>query len=233
MKRYSILLVFCLLLALPVLAQEMTLEYNVGFGTYKMGSLKDYMGNYSPQLNVNNVKQTDNFPGYITHQAKLGIEWKKLHQVGILLDYMNTVSNKGVSDYSASYNITFRVKGLRLGGFYRFALPDFSENLVRPYLQVSTGVVLNNGKFSEGVELSNGQVDKALESLDGANFFIEPAIGAKIRLHRQFALNVNVGYEFDVTKSFKYEGQLLTIKPDWSGFRLQGGVIYYIPLIRK
>jgi hypothetical protein len=233
MKRYLILFLFCQLTALSALAQELTVEYNVGFGTYKMGNLKEFMENTTPQLQVNNVKVTDNFPGFITHQAKLGVEWKKLHQAGLLLDYMNTVSNKGVSDYSASYNITFRVKGLRLGGFYRFALPDFSESLVRPYLQLSTGVVFNDGKFSEGVEFSNGLDDKASQSLGGANFFIEPAVGAKIRVHKRFALNVNVGYEFDISKKFKYEGQSLTIAPDWSGLRLQGGIIYYIPLTSK
>ena len=78
------------------------LEYNVGFATYKMGDMKSLLDEAKPSLN--HVKTTDNFPGYITHQAKLGLEWRKLHQAGLLLDFMNTVGNKGVSDYSASYN---------------------------------------------------------------------------------------------------------------------------------
>lgn len=35
MKRYLILFLFCQLTALSALAQELTVEYNVGFGTYK------------------------------------------------------------------------------------------------------------------------------------------------------------------------------------------------------
>lgn len=52
------------------------------------------------------------------------------------------------------------------------------------------------------------------ESLDGTNFFIEPAVGAKIRIHKKLALNINVGYDFDLTKRFRNKGQSLTIAPD-------------------
>ena len=120
MIRIYIITIICLLTTLSLQAQELTLEYNVGFATYKMGDMKSLLDEAKPSLN--HVKTTDNFPGYITHQAKLGLEWRKLHQAGLLLDFMNTVGNKGVSDYSASYNFTIRTKGVRLGGFYRFAL---------------------------------------------------------------------------------------------------------------
>ena len=232
MIRIYIITIICLLETLSLQAQELTLEYNVGFATYKMGDMKSLLDEAKPSLN--HVKTTDNFPGYITHQAKLGLEWRKLHQAGLLLDFMNTVGNKGVSDYSASYNFTIRTKGVRLGGFYRFALPDFSECIVRPYLQFSTGVVFNNGTVEEEVTLAERPkeiIDS--ESLDGTNFFIEPAVGAKIRIHKKLALNINVGYEFDLTKRFRNKGQSLTIAPDWSGLRLQGGIIYYIPLTSK
>ena len=52
----------------------------------------------------------------LLYTSKLWLEWRKLHQAGLLLDFMNTVGNKGVSDYSASYNFTIRTKGVRLGG---------------------------------------------------------------------------------------------------------------------
>ena len=100
MIRIYIITIICLLATLSLQAQELTLEYNVGFATYKMGDMKSLLDEAKPSLN--HVKTTDNFPGYITHQAKLGLEWRKLHQAGLLLDFMNTVGNKGVSDYSAS-----------------------------------------------------------------------------------------------------------------------------------
>lgn len=237
MKTIYILILFSLLGLCSLSAQELTLEYNMGYGTYRMNELKDWLGEASPSLPspIKNVKITDNYPGYITHQAKVGMEWRRLHQAGVLLDFMNTVGNKGVSDYSAVYSMSLRVKGVKLGGFYRFALPDFAKSVVRPYLQFSTGVVFNNGKVKEGITLTGHPESASSLSLGGANFFVEPAVGLKFRLHEKVALTVSAGYEFDLTKKFTTEesGQYVTISPDWSGLRLQGGIIYYIPLTSK
>lgn len=230
MIRICIKILIGLSVVFSLQAQVLTLEYNAGFATYKMGDMKSLLDEAKPPFE--HVKITDNYPGYITHQAKLGLEWRKLHQAGLSVDFMNTVGNKGVSDYSASYNFTIRTKGVRLGGFYRFVLPSFQESIVKPYLQFSTGVVFNNGTIEEELTLAE-KTENVIgsESLDGMNFFMEPAIGMKIRIHEKFAFNINAGYEFDLTKRFRNKGQSLTIGPDWSGLRLQGGIIYYVPLL--
>lgn len=222
------MLLAAFLLTVPVAAQELTIEYNIGYGTYKMDNLKEVMEKAPLSVPVKNLKVTDNFPGYITHQVKFGVEWRKLHQAGISLDYMNTVWNKGVSDYSASYNLRMRVKGFRFAPFYRFVLPDFREKAVKPYLQLTTGMVFNNGKLEE--EVVSDRKGSSSETLKGVNFFVEPAVGLTFRLHKMFALNVNAGYQFDLAKNFRYKGQKVQMAPDWSGLRVQGGLIYYIPL---
>lgn len=236
MNRYvyiilGILLAGCFSLS----AQQFTLEYNLGYGSYRMSGLKDWMANRHASLPLENIKTTDNFPGYMTHSAKIGIAWRKYHQAGLLMDHMNTVGNKGVSDYSGSYNMTFRVKGVRLGGFYRFFLPGLAGGVVSPYLQFSTGVVLNNGKYSESLALSGQPESSQAESFGGANFFVEPAAGIKFRLFERIALNLNIGYEYDATQKFTTDkaGYEVPVSPDWTGLRVQGGLIYYIPLNRN
>lgn len=232
MNRYVYIIIGALLMSsFSLSAQQFTLEYDLGYGSYRMSGLKDWMADRHASLPLQNIKTTDNFPGYITHSAKIGIAWRKFHQAGLLMDYMNTVGNKGVSDYSGSYNMTFRVKGVRLGGFYRFFLPDFAGGVVSPYLQLSTGVVLNNGKYSENLALSGRPEDSEAEAFGGANYFVEPAIGFKFRLCKRIALNLNAGYEFDVTQKFTTDksGYVVPISPDWTGFRVQGGLIYSIP----
>lgn len=231
MKQLHIIIA-ALLISFSVAAQELTIEYNIGYGTYKMEKLGEFMeNNTASSIPLKNMKITDDFPGYITHQANLGVEWGGLHQMGLSLGYLNTVWNKGVSDYSGSYDVRMRTKGYRLAPFYRIGLPDFRESLVRPYFQLSAGFIFNRGELEEiGVIGSSKDVES--ETLKGMNFFIEPAIGAKVRLHKLFALNVSVGYQFDATKKFKYEGQKATVHPDWSGLRVQGGLIYYVPLRR-
>jgi len=229
MKRIILLIWFYLGIVITGMAQELTLEYNVGFGTFSMSKLKDVLSEANASLN--NLKITDNFPAHITHQAKVGMSFGHIHQAGIALDLMNTVGNKGVSDYSGSYNFTIRTKGTRLGGFYRIATSP-KENRFRPYVQLTAGVVFNNGKMSEKLKVGNETMEGDNLSMGGINTFIEPAVGCKIRLWGNLAFNVNAGYEIDMSKKFTDKAGRYSIEvyPDWSGFRIQGGLIYAIPL---
>ncbi|MDR2968762.1 MAG: hypothetical protein LBV32_04050, partial [Tannerellaceae bacterium] len=204
------------------------LEYNLGYGTFAMANLKDALSESSVELN--NLKVTDNFPAHFTHQAKMGYAFNHKHQVGLALDLMNTVGNKSVSDYSGSYNFTIRTKGTRLGGFYRVSTSP-KEHRLRPYLQLTAGVVLNSGKALEKLVIGNETLSEEKISLEGVNTFIEPAIGFKYRLWGNLALNLTGGYEIDLSKKFTDKsGQYqIEIYPDWSGFRIQCGLIYTLP----
>lgn len=216
-------------------AQKLTLEYNFGYGTFNMQELKDFLSTTSSiesqyGISLKNLKMTDDFPGHWMNQVKVGVEITPVHQVGLSLDLMNTAGQKALSDYSGYYHIRFNTKGIRLGEFYRISPNVWSTTVFRPYLMLTTGVVFNDGKYEEKLELYD--LDKASDnlSLEGVNFFIEPAIGCKIRLHDLFALNVNAGYQFDLIKRFDYKGEKANIAPDWSGLRVQGGLIFYVSL---
>lgn len=93
-------------------AQKITVEYNAGFGSYNLSGMKDLLNTMLPELN--GVKTTDNFPGYLMHDMRIGFEWKR-HQLGGLFDYMNTAGKKGVSDYSGDYSLVIRTKGYKAG----------------------------------------------------------------------------------------------------------------------
>ena len=227
MKKYLLLLIIGLAFGSNLVAQELTIEYNFGYGLYKMENLKDAIS--SSQIELNNIKVTDKFPGNYTHQMKLGIMVGKLHQTGLSLDFMNTLGNTGVSDYSGSYNFTIRTHGVRLGGFYRIFIPDLIEKRVNPYFQFTTGVVFNDASLDEELILHNIGDSRDKLDLNGINFFVEPTVGCKIKLIQNLALNLSVGYEFDLTKNLKD----VLIYPDWSGFRFQGGLIYSIPFAAK
>lgn len=66
-------------------AQSLTIEYNIGHGSYQMSDMKDILKNQ--MLPVTNVQVTDNFPGYVTQDARVGVEWRR-HHVGVLFNYM-------------------------------------------------------------------------------------------------------------------------------------------------
>lgn len=98
-------------------AQSLTIEYNIGHGSYQMSDMKDILKNQ--MLPVTNAQVTDNFPGYVTQDARVGVEWRR-HHVGFLFNYMNTAGKNGVTDYSGSCDYKLRNKGYKLGAFYHF-----------------------------------------------------------------------------------------------------------------
>lgn len=234
MKQTALWMCLWMCCSLSAGAQSLTVEYNFGHGAYKMSGMKSLLE--AGSLPVANPVVTDNFPGYLTEDARIGVEWKR-HHLGALFTYMNTAGRRGTADYSGACYFSVRSKGYKLGGFYRFRLAD--EKLGRftfqPYLQASVGVVLNDVKetydfsFSESPESSSWKEYKQ----SGTNFFVEPAFGIKFGLCRYVALNLSVAYEWDVVRGLNYVGETNyapSSDVDWSGYRAQAGLIFYLNL---
>lgn len=110
-------------------AQSLTIEYNIGHGSYQMSDMKDILKNQ--MLPVTNAQVTDNFPGYVTQDARVGVEWRR-HHVGFLFNYMNTAGKNGVTDYSGSCDYKLRNKGYKARCF----LPLLSGEGKSQYLYI-------------------------------------------------------------------------------------------------
>ena len=215
-------------------AQSLTVEYNIGHGSYQMSDMEDFLNKM--ELPVTNAQVTDNFPGYVTRDTRMGIEWRR-HHVGVLFNYMNTAGRKGVTDYSGSCNYELRNKGYKFGAFYRFRLvkEEISIFTFEPYVGLSTGVVLNKVKEANSLFIeSDPEAGYWKENtFSGRNFFVEPAFGIKFGLCRYVALNLSVAYEWDAVKqehTIEKAESPLTFKVDWSGYRAQAGLIFYLNL---
>lgn len=155
---------------------------------------------------------------------------------------MNTAGKKGVSDYSADYSAVIRTKGYKMGLFYRYTLADvpIGRLSLQPYLEMSSGTILNKVKVEESLHFNAsgspgsdnaGGMEEQLK-LTGPNFFLAPAIGMRLKLCDYAAINVSIGYEWDPLMTLFLDGdrgRKMAKKADWSGFRVQGGLIFYIP----
>jgi hypothetical protein len=218
-------------------SQELTVEYNFGYGAFCMREFKNALNDLKNAGQVNNLKITDNFSGNWINQAKVSIELKQMHQFGLSFEYMNTTGQLAVSDYSNPYKAVLDASGTKLGVFYRITPKVFSKKTVRPYFLLSGGIVLNDVKASEDLVIYEEKTAGLREKITGINSFIEPAIGAKIRLNKYFAINISGGYQLDLSRNLnnkiqsrEIEIEDLNIAPTWSGLRFNAGVILYIPL---
>ena len=233
MKRIYLLISFLGLFCLSAGAQSLTIEYNIGHGSYDMSEMNDFLDYTS--LPIYNAVITDRFPSYLTQDVRVGLEWKS-HHMGALFTYMNTAGQMGASDYTGSCYYSLRAKGYKVGGFYRFRLADekVGSFSFQPYLQLASGVVLNSLKENNELSLSYvpEEIYKTVDRTTGINFFVEPAIGFKFGLCRYVALNVNIAYEWDAVKRIRQRDDYLRPWPtvDWSGYRAQAGLIFYMNL---
>lgn len=231
MKRTILLLCLLLPLCLAGRAQSLTVEYNIGHGSYQMSDMKDLLKDRV--LAMEDALITDKFPGYVTQDSRIGIEWKR-HHLGVLFNYMNTAGKKSIADYSGLCSYQLRNKGYKAGAFYRYQLADEKLGIFtfEPYLQLSSGVVLSNVREEDRLYLSStDDIGYRREmKYSGTNFFVEPAFGIKFGLCRYVALNLSVGYEWDAVRpEIQTDADNLTpsFKVDWSGYRAQAGLIFY------
>ena len=250
MKKPIISFIIILACGFKLLAQELTVEYNFGYGKFCMRDLRHFLSDnnsLSGGRELENLKITDNFPGNWIHQMKLGVELKRSHNIGVSIDFMNTAGQKALSDYSGNYNFTYRTNGKRLGLFYRISPYSWFPGTVQPYFMLTAGVVFNDNRIVENFVVYEETLLDERMSMKGVGSFVEPALGCKIRLHENFALNLNVGYHFDLGRVIsEYEVKLSSVNylgmpvwggnayemPTWGGLRFQGGVVFYIPLRR-
>ena len=218
-------------------AQDLTIEYNFGYGSFCMRDFRNFLEDKSfvnsEGVEFRGLKVTDDFPGHWINQVKVGVEITKEHQTGLSFDFLNTAGRKALSDPSGHYDYTLRTKGVRIGEFYRYSPSFLSKGIVQPYVMLTAGVMLNKCKIEESFEVYKTDLNSKYKSdLDGFNLFVEPALGCKIRLHDKIALNLNAGYQLDFMKYLEDKIDEISVTPIWSGLRFQGGVVFYIPLRR-
>jgi hypothetical protein len=221
----KILLVLFLYYPIYAYTQGWSFEYSVGYGTYQLDDIKA-MQDLILKSNNYGLKETDHFPGYITHTCALGFAIGS-HHFGSNISYLTTGGRLRKADYSGSYTIDMVMNGYRLGTFYRYYIhTGFSP--LHIYLQISPGVLLSNLKMEEKVNIYSESA-KESNTLKGAGIYIEPTIGITYRLTDWLRFSFGGGYEADFLGTLKLSGQKTQTKAHWNGLRLYGGLLFILP----
>jgi len=222
-------LLIILFLYYPVCAytQGWSLEYSIGYGTYKLDDIKSQQ---HLMLNSYGLKETDCFPNYITHSVALGFVTGR-HYVGSNFSYLTTGGRLHRADYSGSYTVDMIVNGYRLGAFYRYYInTGFSPLYI--YLQLGSGVLFSDLRIKEEVNVYSESAQET-NKLKGVGVYLEPTIGAKYRFTNWLHFSLGGGYEADFLGTLKLSGQNTQIKAQWNGFRLYGGIVFILPTEKK
>ena len=221
MKKILIIL----LLYYPVHAytQGWSIDYSIGYGTYQLDDIKSIQHS---MLSSYGLKETDCFPGYITHSVALGFVAGQYH-FGSNFSYLTTGGRLHRADYSGSYTVDMIMNGYRLGAFYRYYInTGFSP--LHLYLQLSPGVLFSNLKMEERVNIYPESAQETTK-LNGVGMFIEPTIGATYHFNDWLHFSLGGGYEADFWSTMKLSGRETQIKAHWNGLRLYGGLILILP----
>lgn len=224
MKKYILLLSF-FFLSLGVYAQ-FSINYSLGYGTYQMKDMKDIAKRPLQQEPLGSMlKLTDNFPGYITHNADVTYQIQS-HEFGIAGAYMSTGARYAYSDYSGKMVSKLVTNAFKIGTVYRYHFfeTDISSHRFSVFAELTPSAVFTTVKVSEDARIYDPTIhSKTKEKLlsNKLGLSIQPMLGCRLILSKHFLIHLKAGYDVEFgTKVNGYQ------RVDWTGFRLNGGVGY-------
>lgn len=221
MKKTALLFLFTIPSFL-IFSQGIKFEYSAGYGSFQLTDIKSIqksiIGMYGLQI-------TDNFPNNFTHGIGFGFLQDNL-EYGCKFTYLTTGGRLNVVDYSGSYTIDMIVNGYRLGSYGRFHVKTGLSRL-NVFFQLESGGMSSNLKLYEEMKIYNESNQNSNE-LKGYGFYIEPTLGANIRIANRFNITLYGGYEFDFGGTLKLDNNKTGSKANWNGIRLNCGLSYII-----
>ena len=220
-------LILILLLTYPIstYSQDWSLNYSIGYGTYKLDDIKKIQ---QSMLGRYGLKETDNFPGYFTHSLSIGFV-RGSQLIGTNFSYLTTGGRLHRADYSGSYTVDLVMNGYRLGLFYRY-YSEFSKIIF--YEQLGTGALFSNLRINEQVKI-NSESEGEVNRLKGTGIYLEPSVGVKYNFNKWVHFTLGGGYEADLLGTLKFSDQKTTLKARWNGFRFYAGLDYVFPTQKK
>lgn len=219
MKKYYLILIsiFCFVLPRTAYAQ-LFFEYGLGYGTYEMTDLKNLL---AANNILSGVMVTDNFPGYITHDLRIGYSKNQRISFGMLAGYMNTGGKKSLTDYSGFYRVEIRANAFKAAHFVSYQ-HHCRNPRIRCGIDLSAGGLFTNVLVDEEIKLIQVSVhEQEKTKLKGANLFVLPAIIGGYQLMPLLFVQGRIGYEWSVIKGgLRIAQRRTTLTADWSGLRI-------------
>lgn len=228
MKHLLLLFTALLIGTFTAKAQDFTytLEYNLGYGDYRMSAMQGSLKSNLAVSAINGYKTTDNFSGDMIHDLRAGVIFMDQHQAGVLFGYQNTAGQNHLADYSGEIRYKIRNRGYKFGTFYRYFIAEKAS--FTPFIEGSMGTILNYAKSTFASQIGDEATHDKMR-MKGHNIFIQPAVGILFKFHRHIGAQATIGYELDVIKKMHLKGDRDTkmTRADWSGLRVSIGAVAF------
>jgi len=229
MKK-NIITTLLLLFALGANAQY-NISYSVGYGSYKMNDMKDLLDYAFQSMRPSMPKGlaiVDNFPPYITHTINASIK-RNRNEFGLSGSFLTTGGKIAYSDYSGKYIEKLTFTGYRIGTLYRVYTDEskLGKCTLSFFGEVSPAIMFTHLGYKATLDIYEQNIHQEGNdniSTNAAGFSIQPMFGGRLDVTRNISFSASLGYDFELGSKLSTTDN--RYRADWSGFRLNGGVIY-------
>lgn len=224
MKRL-ILILLCGMVYVNIYSQ-FRLDYSVSYASYQMEEIKDLLHSIemTEWMQKIGIKNVENFPDYIAHTVNIGYRINQ-HEFGIKSSFYTTGGKLSVADYSGAINMKMITNGYREGLYYKNYFYTYNYQKRQQFAlwgEISPAIIISKLKMETIARDIEEQ--HTLEDFDfnETTFSILPQLGGKYYLTNNISFDISVGYELSF--GGKYSDLQDSPRPDWSGFRVNGGI---------
>jgi hypothetical protein len=223
-------IILTILLSTSISFAQMQWEFNMGYGSYKMKSLKSFQEKLSQRYPVN-AQITSSFPSFWYYELAAKWEQNKTTFFGASLSFGSTGGRIYYSDYSGSIGSDQLVSFVSYGGTVGRSKGFFNDKL-NLELELKYLLMIGTLKISEYNSFSGSITND--QFYNSTNLAIQPNFNLKYRV-RLIGFNSSIGYNLNLIK-----GELKDIDRnyfinesnptylDWSGIRASVGISFYI-----
>ena len=224
MKRLFLILL-CSVIFVNLYSQ-FRMDYSLSYASYQMRDMKDLLHSIetSELMRKIGIKNVENFPAYIAHAVNIGYRINE-HEFGIKSSFYTTGGKLSVADYSGTINVKMVTNGYREGLYYRNYFYTYNTQ-ERPRFaiwgEVSPAIIISKLKLKTIVRDLEEQ--QTIEDFDfnKTAFSLLPQLGGKYYLTNNISFDISAGYELSF--GGEYSDLNNSPRPDWSGFRINGGI---------
>ena len=235
MKKLFIL--FCISFLFIQLKAQVTVNYSLGYGTFKMDDMVDLQKSILKDNSISRlgIKTLDAFPSNYVHSINIGYRFDYKHEIGLKSSYYTTGGKLSKADYSAEYEMNFILNGYREGLYYRNYFFNKMKNNHRPLFslfgEISPSILFSEVKQKEIFVVNEGisNEDKVVlidinEKYNNISLAFLLQIGFKYIVTSHIETEVTFGY--DLAPGSRIVELQDEPKTDWSGTRMNLGISY-------